>query len=214
MFKQFTALFAKGGEKPGPRIKVKSTIYFIRHGQTDYNAAHRFQGSLDIPLNDTGRTQAARNGILMRETLGDSSGFQFIASPLWRARETMNIIRYRMGLAPERYFIDGRLAELSFGAWEGKTGKEINAETDGEFSRRKDDIWTHKAPDGESYQEAEKRIRDWLTDLEGDAIVVAHGGVGRVLRGLACDLSIDEMMALTTKQDCIYLLEKGQEHII
>ena len=61
------------------------TIYFVRHGQTDWNAERRFQGQLDIPLNDTGRAQAARNGAALARVIGDSAGFDFVSSPLSRA---------------------------------------------------------------------------------------------------------------------------------
>ena len=80
-------------------------ILFVRHGETAYNAENRLQGQLDIPLNARGRDQArsigkallAEAGVAIREM--DAAGAVF-ASPLMRARETMDIVRDAMGLEP------------------------------------------------------------------------------------------------------------------
>jgi broad specificity phosphatase PhoE len=69
-------------------------IYYIRHGETAWNAQGRFQGSQDIPLNDLGRSQAAAAGAILGDLLvGDGhapSSLPFVASPLGRARMTMD----------------------------------------------------------------------------------------------------------------------------
>ena len=105
-------------------------IYMIRHGQTAWNAEGRLQGQKDIPLNDTGRSQAAGNGHALKGILGDTvSDFDFVASPLGRTRETMEILRRAMGLPPLAYRTDPRLVEVSFGDWEGHTLAELKVET-------------------------------------------------------------------------------------
>jgi broad specificity phosphatase PhoE len=72
-------------------------IYYIRHGETAWNAQGRFQGSQDIPLNDLGRTQAVASGGILADLLArdgrDPSSLPFVASPLGRARLTMELIR-------------------------------------------------------------------------------------------------------------------------
>src|ERR1700730_17081630 len=92
-------------------------LVFIRHGETDWNAEGRLQGQRDIPLNDTGRAQARRNGTAIKAAMPEAVGFDFVASPLSRSRETMEIVRTAMGLAPESYATDDRLKELTVGAW-------------------------------------------------------------------------------------------------
>ena len=76
-------------------------IYMIRHGQTDWNAEGRLQGQQNIDLNALGREQASRNGEDLLALIGDRVGdFAFVASPLARTRETMELLRAAMGLDP------------------------------------------------------------------------------------------------------------------
>ena len=109
-------------------------LIFVRHGETAYNAESRLQGQLDIPLNARGREQARTIGGTLRSLVGREidrldEAQAFFASPLVRARETMEIARDAMGLEPERYHLDPVLKELSFGAWEGLTRSEIKSRT-------------------------------------------------------------------------------------
>jgi uncharacterized phosphatase len=95
------------------------TIAFIRHGQTDWNAAGRMQGTSDIPLNDTGRQQA-REAV---EVLGAADWEVIVSSPLQRARETAQIIADGLGIELGRSY--DLLVERSYGEGEGLTMNEI-----------------------------------------------------------------------------------------
>jgi uncharacterized phosphatase len=98
-----------------------TTLYLVRHGETDWNRAHRIQGSTDIPLNDTGREQARVTGALLATRQWDA----VVASPLSRAFETAAIIAREVGLGgPE---VEPAIAERNYGAAEGMTGAEIDA---------------------------------------------------------------------------------------
>jgi Histidine phosphatase superfamily (branch 1) len=102
------------------------TIYFIRHGETDWNAAQRYQGQTDIPLNAKGREQATRNGIVLAQRLGTTANrLQYIASPLSRTSETMRLLRQSMGLPVNEFQTDDRLKEQHFGHWEGQLWSEL-----------------------------------------------------------------------------------------
>ena len=90
------------------------TIYYIRHGETEWNADGRLQGTRDIPLNDLGRKQAAAAGRILaglfaRDRRSETS-LAFVASPLGRARTTMELVRGSLSLPPGQYAIDTRLA--------------------------------------------------------------------------------------------------------
>jgi broad specificity phosphatase PhoE len=160
-------------------------FYFVRHGETDWNAERRLQGQLDIPLNELGRRQAAKCGEVIGRLITAAgrraAEFHFIASPLLRARETMEILRTGLGNAPGGYAIDSRLAEMSFGRWEGLTYAEVRTRDPGVLRTRERDKWNFRPPEGESYAELFERVRHWYAGVTGDIIVSAHGGVARAL---------------------------------
>jgi broad specificity phosphatase PhoE len=160
-------------------------LYFIRHGETDWNAERRLQGQLDIPLNDLGRRQSVRCGDILRGLFAaggrTADDFAFMSSPLLRARATMEIVRAGLGLVPRDYATDARLAEMSFGRWEGLTYQEITALDRAVLANRERDKWNFRPPDGESYAQLFSRVRNWHAGVTGDAVVAAHGGVARAL---------------------------------
>ena len=161
------------------------TIYYIRHGETAWNAQGRFQGSRDIPLNGLGRSQAVAAGAILGDLLaGDGhepSSLRFVASPLGRARMTMELLRDAMKLPPADYSVDGRLREIGYGQWEGLTLGEMKLNDAATFARRDADKWGVAAPSGESYAGVTLRMRDWLDSLLTDTVAVAHGGTMRAL---------------------------------
>ena len=164
-------------------MAVNSPVfYFVRHGETDWNAERRLQGQLDIALNDVGRRQSAQCGSTLRGLIAARrkapADFAFISSPLSRARETMEILRGGLDLPREGYAIEPRLAELSFGRWEGP---EVRALDSAALAVRERDKWNFTTPDGESYAGLLARVRAWHTGVTGDIIVAAHGGVARAL---------------------------------
>src|SRR5262245_57616820 len=94
-------------------LKTGVTLYFVRHGETDWNKAQRYQGQHDIPINATGRAQARRNGVRLAGLLGPRAAqLDYVASPLKRASETMRILRAEMGLAATNLSTDERLREI------------------------------------------------------------------------------------------------------
>lgn len=165
-------------------------ILFARHGETAWNVEGRLQGQHDIPLNPLGRAQANALGRTLRARLGaeidrlDRAG-AFIASPLSRARETMELMRAAMGLAPDRYSVNPTLMELSFGAWEGRTWAEAADGYPKAVKARFADKWNSAPPGGESYAMLAERVRPWVLSLTGDVFVVSHGGVARALMAMA-----------------------------
>jgi probable phosphoglycerate mutase len=160
-------------------------LYFARHGETDFNAAHRLQGQYQTSLNELGRRQAATVGQLLRELFvqkqRQANDSHYVSSPLNRARETMEIVRGVLGLDPYAYATDDRLMEISYGAWEGLTLPEVEAHEPGVLARREHRKWSFTPPGGESYRQVAKRVAEWYASLTRDTVVIAHGGVGRSL---------------------------------
>src|SRR5688572_23098981 len=189
-------------------LKDGVTLYFMRHGETDWNRAQRYQGQRDIPLNDTGRHQASRNGRVLAEALGTgAASFDYVASPLMRARETMEIVRREMALAPLAYRTDDRLREIHYGHWEGRFWQELpQADPEG-YAARLADPWSWQPKEGESYSMLSERVAGWLAEAERDAFVVAHGGVSKVLRGLVLRLAPADIARLDVPQDKVLVVQ-------
>lgn len=174
-------------------------IYYIRHGETAWNAQGRFQGSQDIPLNDLGRTQAVAAGGILADLMARdghaASALPFVASPLGRARLTMELVRGTMRLAPDDYAVDDRLREIGYGQWEGLTLPEMQQHDAARFAARHEDKWGVAAPSGESYASVTVRMRAWFDSLRADTVTVAHGGTMRALMvalGIATPLEAAE----------------------
>jgi probable phosphoglycerate mutase len=185
------------------------TLYFVRHGVTDWNQERRLQGQQDIPLNALGREQASRCGVLLRDLLARNgrsvAEFDYVASPLGRARETMELMRAQLGLDPESYRTDARLMEMSFGRWEGFTFAELQATEAKALSARERDKWGFVLPGGESYAQLAVRVREWYAGVERDTVVAAHGGVCRTL---IADLGLERPQAASAGeigQGCVYV---------
>jgi len=185
------------------------TIYYIRHGETEWNAAGRFQGSQDIPLNDLGRTQAVKAGGILAGLFSrdgrDAIAMPFVASPLGRARNTMELMRGAIDLPPHDYTIDDRLREIGYGHWEGLTLPQMEVADPDAFALRQADKWGAAPPGGESYASVTLRMRDWYDSLLGDTVAVAHGGTARALM-VALDLATSDSAAnLTIEQGAVYV---------
>lgn len=157
------------------------TIYFIRHGETDWNAEGRLQGQRDVPLNDLGRVQAEEAGRTLKKTVPFIEDCAFLASPLLRTRETMEIARTAMGLHADYYRTDDRLKELTFGDWEGLTWPDVVRRDPAGAAARERDKWNFVPPHGESYAMLLARVKPCIESLERDTVMVSHGGVARVL---------------------------------
>src|SRR5438128_4001040 len=161
------------------------TIYYIRHGETSWNAEGRLQGTLDIPLNELGRKQAAHAGQVLAGLLAqdgrDKHDLTYVASPLGRARATMDFVREVLGLPAGDYALDDRLREIGYGEWEGSTLAEMQVRDPDLFAKRQTAKWTVSPPAGESYVQVQARMQDWYNSLRQDTVSVAHGGTARAL---------------------------------
>jgi len=190
-------------------VRDDVTIYLIRHGETDWNAQSRYQGQADIPMNAVGRSQAHRNGQALRTLLPQVADAHFVASPLGRARETMEIVRAGLGLEPGAYALDDRLKELHYGHWQGVYATDLagfDAEGAEERSR---DTFRWRPRGGESYADLMERAIDWLGGVRRDTVAATHGGISRVLRGHLYGIDPSLVPELEVPQDRILVLRRS-----
>ncbi|MEM6667227.1 MAG: histidine phosphatase family protein [Pseudomonadota bacterium] len=186
----------------------RHTLYFVRHGETDWNAAGRFQGQTETDLNARGRAQAARNGDELRTFLqvNGIAELPVFASPMRRVQQTVAIIMERLGREMAEQTMDDRLKEISFGRLEGMTRAEMKAADPTHDKTWRRDRWNVVPPEGESYAVLSARVASWLATVDQDAVVVSHGGVSRALRGLVLGLAPEDIPGLATPQDQIMRL--------
>jgi probable phosphoglycerate mutase len=186
------------------------TLYIVRHGETDWNRAQRYQGQTDIPLNATGRTQASRNGERLRDLLGArAADIDWVASPLTRTLETMRLARAAIPLAPDAFARDDRLKEQHFGHWEGQLWHELPHVDPEGFAARAADTWSWTPRGGENYDMLMARTAAFLSTIERDTVIVTHGNVSRVLRGLLLGLDRRAVPKLEVPQDTLWRYAGG-----
>ncbi len=155
-----------------------ATLFLVRHGETDWNAAGRWQGQTDVPLNPRGREQA-------REVAGRlrAAGLAAVASSdLLRARSTAEIVAAELGLTVNH--LDAALRERRFGCFEGLTREEVAARFPEAWARYVADPGP-APPGGESREELLGRLLPAIASaaarLPGPLLVVLHGGAMRAL---------------------------------
>ena len=146
-------------------------IFFIRHGETAWNFEKRYQGRRDVPLNETGRAQADRNGKTLR-ALFDQRGIDpalldWHVSPLSRARETMDRVRAAFPMPLPEVKVDLRLIEISFGELEGLLHNELPPEKALAPGSRGAEYWKFRPEGGENYLDVEARITEFGAALGG-----------------------------------------------
>ena len=190
-------------------VSASTVIFLVRHGETEFNRQNRFNGRSDSPLTDVGIGEARRQGRALREHNEDAHDLRLVSSPLGRAIHTAELIGEEIGVPPSGIEVDARLTEISFGVWEGLTIDEIRSRYPGEWDSRHRNMWTYEMPGGESYAMVARRVGAWLEDARGRLLVVTHGAVDRVLRGLYAGLPADEICALDEPQDVLFRLEGG-----
>ena len=161
------------------------TVYYLRHGETVWNATKRLQGRHDSALSARGESQALRCAEILVDLFAKTGrqpdDLDYVSSPLGRACRTMQLVRGALRLAPEDYRTDQRLAELSFGAWEGLTLEEVQARDAALLAGREQDKWGFLPPGGESYAQVAERMGQWHAAVTRDTVVTAHGGTARAL---------------------------------
>ena len=155
-------------------------IYLVRHGETDWNRARRIQGSTDIPLNDTGRSQAARSGRLLARALWDG----IASSPLSRAFETGAIIAEAIGIDASEIEVLDELVERRYGEAEGLDDRELRQLFPGDTAvpgrERREDVAARVIPALVALAERHEHDRD-ADSPHARLIVTTHGGVIRTL---------------------------------
>lgn len=155
---------------------MKTELYLVRHGETEWNKLGRFQGCTDIELSDDGIQQAK----LLMEKLENKFDYIY-TSPLSRAVQTATIIN--QDTVDRKPIIIQDLREINFGAWEGLTSEQIKEQYPSEFQTwRTDEAKANLVGGDLSLKNASTRVTNAILNIVNEHIgkrivIVAHGGI-------------------------------------
>lgn len=187
----------------------QTQILLLRHGETLWNTEKRFQGHKDSSLTQKGLEQARKNGFNLQRIIDKST--LLVCSPLGRCRQTAAEIAKIVAFNPDQIEFDERVKERSFGRWEGQTLSDIKTNDAQSYRLTRANRWDVPPPNGESYAMVATRLESWLSDVQGQSLVlVSHGCAGRILRGIYANLAPEEIYSLDEPHDAIYKLENNQ----
>ena len=187
------------------------TIYFVRHGQTEWNAIRRMQGQWNSDLNELGRSQAERNGQFLAGLKID----HIVASPLDRTRQTAEIINRHLGLEIQ---FDERIMEWHCGDWSGEMWDEVPDKWPEEFAAWQADQYNYRGPNCENYPDMIERSKPFLDEINALAAkriaVVSHGMIGRVMVATLLGMSADEMLSFSQPNDVVFELTRENDQFV
>ena len=182
-------------------------IWFLRHGQTEWNKAYRLQGQLDSPLTDQGIAEAVSQAELIAPILAKNP--PMFVSPLGRAQQTAAI-----ALRGKAYQTDARLMEIHAGQWQGMLRADILSQHPDWQAQGASALQIYEAAEGGEGADAfSSRVSSFLQSLTEPSVIVAHGLLGQVLRAQVCGLDLAQAGHLSNSQGCVYVLEDGIETV-
>ena len=187
------------------------SFYFIRHGQTEWNAIARMQGQWNSDLNDRGKAQADANGLFLATQNLDA----FYASPLDRTRQTALIINQYLDL-PISY--DDRLKEWDCGDWSGELYAEVANKWVKEWEDFDADRFNYRGPNCENYPDMIERSKPFIDALKLSTAtnigIVSHGIIGRVMIAQLMGLNEQQTLDFKIGNDVVFKVTLDNENSI
>ena len=179
-------------------------VFLARHGETEWNREGRRHGQLDAPLTAEGREEVQRVAERLRR-LPINAVF---SSPLGRALASAQVYASALGLPVVTV---EELAEIHHGAMAGLEAEQVEAAFPGELSRRAEDKYRWRFPDGESYADGDVRAHAALDVIAGSGaarpLLVSHEMIGRMLLRNLLDVPAAEALAFGHPHDVIYRVD-------
>ena len=180
-------------------------LYLVRHGELVTSKEWRYVGQMDVELNETGKKQIQNlSGRLSSEQIE-----MIFSSDLSRTIESAEIIGKKLEIINEPI---SELREINLGVWEGLTLEEIEESFPEDLVKRSEDIKDFRIINGESFSDVKKRVIPKLKDIiEGNVskriLVIAHGGVNRIIIADALGLDINNIPRLEQNYACLNIID-------
>ena len=180
-------------------------LYLVRHGELVSSKESRYVGQMDVELNETGKKQIQNlSGRLSSEQIE-----MIFSSDLTRTIESAEIIGNKLEIINEPI---SELREINLGVWEGLTLEEIEESFPEDLVKRSEDIKDFRIINGESFSDVKERVIPKLKDIiEGNVskriLVIAHGGVNRIIIADALGLDINNIPRLEQNYACLNIID-------
>ena len=183
----------------------RTRLFLFRHGQVEGFEEKRYNGQTNVALTELGREQSAR----ICQCLAVETIAAVYCSDLDRSRYCAERVAADHGLAVCQHV---GLRELHFGHWEERTWTELMKAYPDDWQARLHDLVNYRVPGGESLQDAADRIRPVLRGIlaahpDGDVVLVAHGGVNRIILLDAIGASLDRAFAIEQGFGCLNVID-------
>ena len=169
-------------------------LAMLRHGDTAWSAEGRIQGRSDPSLSEEGRAQ-----LRSFKLPAVCTGMRVVTSPLGRCVETAVLLGASQA---ER---EARIAEMSWGAWEGRRLADLRTELGAEMSENEARGWDFRPAGGESPREVLARVRGWLAELTAPTLAVTHRGVIRAVYAAAAGWDLRGKPPVKLAWDAVHL---------
>jgi broad specificity phosphatase PhoE len=184
---------------------MSKTFYFVRHGQTEWNAIRRMQGQWESDLTALGREQAAVNAALLQQFDIEA----LYASPLRRTRQTAEIIQQKVSTSVT---YDDRLKEWDSGEWSGYLYEEIVEKWPDEWAAWRADVFNYRGPNCENFPDMVARTKPFLEEvltIEASTIaIISHGMIGAVMISILLELEPQQVLQMAQPNDVIIRLQQ------
>lgn len=183
----------------------RTRIYLLRHGQVAGYEEKRYNGHADVALTPEGEAQFG----LLQLRLKKKEISAVYSSDLSRCQSGARLLAADHDLEVQS---EAQLRELNIGAWEGKTWSELQAEYPQEWQARLDDIINYQVPQGESLAALAARVRPVIArivaiHLGEEVVIVAHGGVNRVILLEAIGAPLNCLFAIEQSYGCLNIID-------
>jgi len=195
-------VFLKEHEK---MTDLPTTLYLVRHGELVTSKEWRYVGQMDVELNETGKQQFEKlSSRLFTEQID-----RIFSSDLNRTIESAEIIGNRLEIINEPI---SEFREIDLGVWEGLTLEEIEKNFPEDLAKRSENIKDFRVTNGESFSDVNKRVIPKLKNIIENNVgkrilVVAHGGVNRIIIADALGLSINNIPVLEQNYACLNIID-------
>jgi len=183
----------------------RTRLYLVRHGELTTSSEWRYVGQMDVDMTENGVEQIKRVGL----QLVDKNIDIILSSDLKRSARSAEIIGGLTGLDP---VMDKNFREINIGRWEGLTKAVIMANFKEEFKKRELNLSGFRVENGESFVDLERRVvpalKACLEKYQGkNLLLVAHGGVNRVILCNALQLHLDNLVRIDQAYGCLNIID-------